>query len=32
MKNKIIKICDIGEFCLGIAFCITLAAIAVYGG
>lgn len=32
MKNKIMKICDIGEFCLGIGFCIALAAIAVYGG
>lgn len=32
MKNKIMKIRDIGEFCLGIGFCVALAAIAVYSG
>ena len=32
MKEKIFKFFDIAEFCLGIAFCIALAAIAATHG
>lgn len=32
MKEKIFKFFDIAEFCLGIAFCIALAAIAAIHG